>query len=187
MKIRKYCSKDFEDVRRICRETCSDENLLRHDTVLCTKYADYYTEAEPEHIWILADDSDRAQGYILCCPDWQHYRKSWKEEYLSRIRGNGIYYRLLQAHTMLEVKSMGKKGYPAHLHIDISPEFQRCGGGSGMMTALLSQLREEGVPGIYLGCGISNEVGNSFYRKYGFTLFESSLGRNVYVMDLKKD
>lgn len=185
MKIRKYCSKDYQDVRRICRETCEDEKLLAHDTVLCTKYADYYTETEPEHIWILADDSDRAQGYILCCPDWKRYRQAWKSEYFGRIRGNGIVYDLLQYFTMHEVKSMGGKGYPAHLHIDISPAFQRIGGGSAMMTALLGQLRDEGVPGIYLGCGVKNTTGNSFYRKYGFRLLECSLGRNIYVMDLK--
>ena len=184
MIVRKYCSKDFEDVRRICRETCSDEKLLVHDTVLCTKYADFYTETEPEHIRILADDSDRAQGYLLCCPDWQEYRKAWKDEYFSRIKGNGVFYLLLQTHTMLEVKSMGRKGYPAHLHIDISPDFQHSGGGSAMMTALLNQLRAEGVQGIYLGCGVKNTVGNSFYRKYGFRLLKCSLGRNIYVMDL---
>lgn len=184
MIVRKYNPKDSEDVRRICRETCSDEKLLAHDTVLCTKYADYYTETEPGHIWILADDSDRAQGYILCCPDWRRYREAWKKEYWSRIRGNGIVYNLLQTHTMLEVKSMGRKGFPAHLHIDISPDYQRSGGGSAMMSSLLGQLRDEGVSGIYLGCGIKNEVGNSFYRKYGFKLMNSSFGRNIYVYKL---
>lgn len=185
MNIRKYRPEDREDLRRICRETCSDEKLLAHDNYLCTKYSDYYTECEPEHIWVLADDDDRAQGYILCCPDRRRYRRAWREEYLRRIRGCGIVYRLLQAHSTWEIGHMGRRGYPAHLHIDISPSFQRAGGGSAMMSALLGQLKEEGVPGIYLGCGLDNEIGNSFYRHCGFRLYKKAIGRNIYTMDLQ--
>ena len=185
MRVRKYTPADKEALRQICRDTCSDEKLLAADNYLCTKYSDFYTETCPEHIRVLADEGDTARGYILCCPDWRQYRKAWRETYLRRIRGCGFVYKHLQYHSMWEIRHMGRRGYPAHLHIDIDPGFQRSGGGTAMMDALFGQLREEGVEGIYLGCGLDNEVGNSFYRHYGFTLYKKAIGRNIYTFKLK--
>ena len=60
------------------------------------------------------------------------------------------------------------KKYPAHLHIDILPEYQRMGLGSQLMDTLTAHLRQKGVCGVMLGVGSKNEKGKSFYKKYGF-------------------
>ena len=181
MNIRPYEVRDREDIRRVCRETCSDEYLLSHDNVLCTKYADYYTDEEAAHIFVLADDADRAQGYILCCTDASRFVKKWRGEYLKRIRESKLYV-LMTLHTMWEVSMMARKGYKAHLHIDISPAFQRAGGGHRLVAALIEHLKAEGVGGVYLGCGKENAIGNAFYQKCGFELMTKGIFRNIYTM-----
>lgn len=184
MNVRPYEPRDREDVRRICRETCSDEYLLAHDNVLCTRYADYYTEQEAAHCFVLTDENDRAQGYILCCPDAYRFVRNWRREYFKRIR-ESLLYTLLTAHTLREVRRMARRGYSAHLHIDISPAFQRSGGGHALVNALLGHLKAEGVGGVYLGCGRENRVGNAFYRKCGFTLIKHGAFANIYTMKAK--
>lgn len=182
IKIRDFLPGDVEDVRRICRETCSDSFLLENTDVLYSKYADYYMFEEPEHICILADENDRAQGYVICSADPEKFRRRWKETYMSRIRGHGPVNTLFQYHTLLETRYMAKRGYPAHLHIDISPGFQHCGGGTRLIDALRKKLRVEGINGVYLGCAEANRVGMSFYRKYGFQVSHRYAGRTVFVI-----
>ena len=54
--------------------------------------------------------------------------------------------------------------YPAHMHIDILPEFQRKGWGSMLINALFDALRSQGAIGIHLGMARSNTGGRSFYE-----------------------
>lgn len=181
LSLRAYLPKDRDELRRICRETCSDEYLLSHENVLYTKYSDYYTESEAENIFVLADEDDRAQGYILCCADSRRYARLWRREYLKRLEGSGLY-KLMSLHTLWETGHMARRGFPAHLHIDISPAYQRMGGGHALVGALKEHLREKGVAGVYLGCGRSNAAGNAFYRKCGFTLYKKGAFRNIFTM-----
>lgn len=182
LSVRGFLPRDIEDVRRICRETCSDPFLLANEEVLYAKYADYYMFEEPEQICILADDSGRAQGYVLCSADPEKFRQRWKDDYMKRICGFGAVSSLMQRHTLLETRVMAKKGYPAHLHIDISPSFQHCGGGTMLVDALRQKLAAEGIPGVYLGCAEANVVGMSFYRRYGFKVSHRYAGRTVFVI-----
>lgn len=184
--VRPFEPKDTEDIHRICRETCSDSFLLANETVLYTKYADYYMQEEPEHLFVLADGADRAQGYVLCAADPEKYISLWKKKYLPRLRGFGHGCILLQYYTLFEVKRMAGKGYPAHLHIDISPEYQHAGGGTQLIHALRDRLRDDGVPGLYLGCSASNAVGTAFYTKYGFSVDHRFPGGRIFVIGTER-
>lgn len=64
--------------------------------------------------------------------------------------------------------------YPAHLHIDILPEYQRQGIGFQLMDTLTVHLREQGVPAVMLSVAGDNEKGKNFYRKYGFQVLEET-------------
>jgi ribosomal protein S18 acetylase RimI-like enzyme len=57
--------------------------------------------------------------------------------------------------------------YPAHLHINLLPEYQRGGIGGKLLSAYEDNLRKKGIPGYHLGVAASNQVGISFYRKQG--------------------
>lgn len=182
MKVRAYREEDRPELERVCLETCEDPSLRARTELLYLKYLDYFVAEEPEHVFVLADETDRAQGYILCCARSGHFREKWNRDYFPKLKPYGRWERLLQRHTLLETRLMAALRYPAHMHIDISPAFQRGGGGRALLGALCEKLRDEGVEGLYLGCGESNAAGNAFYRKNGFRLHHRYGGRNVYVL-----
>ena len=181
MKVRAYRTDDRQDLERVCLETCEDPALREHTELLYLKYLDYFVTEEPEHVFVLEDETDRAQGYILCCARGRRFREAWRRDFFPRLRAYGWKETLLQRHTLLETRLMEALHYPAHMRIDISPAFQRKGGGRQLLDALCSRLREEGIEGLHLGCGEANTAGNAFYRKTGFRVHHRCGGRNVYV------
>ena len=46
--------------------------------------------------------------------------------------------------------------YPAHLHIDLLPGYQRAGHGRALMTRLLASLAGKGVSAVHLGMVTAN-------------------------------
>lgn len=59
-------------------------------------------------------------------------------------------------------------GYPAHLHIDLLPEYQRMGHGRELMRAFLDALRDKGVPAVHLSMVTENTPARAFYDRLGF-------------------
>ncbi len=168
--IRSYQPKDKEDVRAVCIETgpgaAAQAGPAR--TMLLTSYCDYYIECEPQNCFVVADDDDRAVGYILCAQDCRAYRARFLREYAPRLKGLPFFMRAECRASAFLPKLLAKK-YPAHLHIDISEEYQRRGLGSQLMNALTAQLRAKGIPGVLLVVGAGNKKGRNFYGKYGFS------------------
>lgn len=60
------------------------------------------------------------------------------------------------------------KEYPAHLHIDILPEYQRQGLGRKLMEALWAKLKDDGIPGVHLIMWSKNYEAKKFYLRIGF-------------------
>lgn len=60
--------------------------------------------------------------------------------------------------------------YPAHLHIDLLPEWQGLGHGRRLMAALLDGLRAAAVPAVHLGMVSTNTAARAFYDRLGFHL-----------------
>ena len=164
--IRPYQPKDKENVRHVCAETgpaaARAEGPVR-DFIL-TAFCDYYAECEPHNSFVIADDHDEAVGYIFCGEDFKAYHRRFVGEYVTRLKGLGR----VKCRFSAELPRWLVKGYPAHLHIDILPGFQRMGLGSQLMDALTAHLRAKGIPGVMLGVGSDNEKGLNFYAKYGF-------------------
>ena len=185
MRIRPYQPSDFEGIRNICLVTCHDPFLLEHTEVLWTKYADYYTLKEPGNIFVAVDDDDTVKGYVLCSTDPELYRSTWKNVYRPVLKGKGFLNNALQRFTEWEIGRMKKRGYSAHLHIDLHPDIQRMGIGTQLMDALIAHLREKSTDGVYLGCSTGNPGGNAFYQKYGFTLLKKIPACNLYGYKLK--
>ena len=58
---------------------------------------------------------------------------------------------------------------PAHMHIDILPEYQRQGWGKKMIGELVRVLRDEkGLEGLWLGLDPRNAAAKKFYERLGF-------------------
>jgi ribosomal protein S18 acetylase RimI-like enzyme len=58
--------------------------------------------------------------------------------------------------------------YPAHLHIDLLPAYQRAGHGRVLMTQFLQALGVQGVPAVHLGMLSANTRARAFYDRMGF-------------------
>ena len=164
--IRPYQPKDKENVRSVCIQTGPEVALQpgRARQMLLTTYCDYYIECEPHNCFVIADDSDEAVGYILCAEDYRGYRERFLREYAPRVKG----LRRVECQGAARLPKLFVKSHPAHLHIDILPDYQRMGLGSKLMDTLTAQLRAKGIPGVMLGVGASNTKGRNFYNKYGF-------------------
>ena len=158
---------DIQDMENICLST-ADEKLkktfMRRENTLFL-YNRYYTRAGSENCFVAADENDRAVGYIICAENCREYIKSFYANELKRISGVGS-----RASAALESASqmIFYRHYPAHLHIDILPEYQGGGTGTKLMSTLLSHLREKRVRGVMLGVASCNERAIGFYEKQGF-------------------
>lgn len=184
MIIRKYESKDFDDVRYTClnSDELADEGNLA-EFVLHT-FCDYYLEREPENCFVL-DDDGRAVGYIICAENYDSYKEIFDKDYLplNKNLGDDLYKWACES-TVLQNKY--KADYPAHLHIDLLPPYQRQGWGGKLLEALFAHLKSKGIKGVMLTTGTENIKGGNFYKKYGFEILEV-LGTDVaYGMKLNK-
>lgn len=172
MRIRPYAPRDREALRAICLATATprvyEDAALREWILLM--YNEYYTACEPQTCFVAANDADEAVGYAICAPDYARYRLRFLR-YLPRIWRRSR--KAAKNWLFHPVEGRFAKEYPAHLHIDILPEYQRLGLGHLLLDALTEKLRQRGVAGVMLGCGARNEAGNAFYAKYGFTRLDA--------------
>lgn len=182
--VRPYEERDREDVRRICLETSGLPTENEKDRkFLFYMYNDYYTEFEPESCFVLTDDNDVAQGYVLCAKSFDSYAEIMAKFYLPRILQLSHKYSLMARYEMF-LHGLFKKKYPAHLHIDISPDFQGKGGGTALVTALKEHLRDNGVKGLMLSAGEGNRGAIAFYKKNGFKTVNSILGSRIMAFEI---
>jgi ribosomal protein S18 acetylase RimI-like enzyme len=59
-------------------------------------------------------------------------------------------------------------GYPAHLHIDLPPPYQRKGHGRALVRTFLDALRAKDVGAVHLSMVTANTAARAFYDRVGF-------------------
>ncbi len=185
MQIRKYEKKDRENVRFVCLYSDGFEEMSE-DTknFILSTYCDYYIEKEPCNCFVAADENDRAIGYVICSESFDRFIEIFNNEYFTRISEEDTACRNYAKESTVPLEKY-KNEYPAHLHIDILPEYQRMGIGHKLLDALFEHIKADGVRGIMLTMSALNEKGASFYNKYGFTLMEENNGTLVYGKKIK--
>lgn len=169
--IRGYQEADRVQVQEICIATGGTifEQKEMQDLLL-TAFCNYYIEQEPENCFV-AVDGDHVVGYILCARDCGVWAETFEENYVTKAPVDGL--KMFYKGTMdMPQKHAGE--YPAHLHIDILPEYQRMGIGFKLMDALISHLKALGVSGLMLSVAGDNTKGKNFYGKYGFSVLEQT-------------
>ena len=165
--IRKYKTTDREAVQYVCLATSVGTSApMKLTRYILAMYCNYYIDNEPENCFVLADDTDRAVGYIICSSDFYKFASGYKNNYLHEIRCTGIWNTIV-ARGEIAVHSLFKKSYPAHLHIDILPEYQHMGFGTRLTDTLMEHLKSSGCKGLHLICDTGNTDGVNFYKKYG--------------------
>ncbi|NLX93507.1 MAG: GNAT family N-acetyltransferase [Clostridiales bacterium] len=175
-RVRPYECKDQPAVQGVCIATGpANANKPEVRARLLACFCDYYVEKEPENCFVLADDDANAVGYILCAENFGRYYTAFCKEYVGRARQGGLVNGISAWFTTLPQHFYAKK-YPAHLHIDILPAYQRQGWGTVLMDTLTNHLRAKKIPAVMLVVGAGNKKGISFYKKYGFVQVKNIFG-----------
>ena len=119
-----------------------------------------YVTLEPEHAHVLDDGTGAAVGYVLGTADTARFAQRYRDEWLPATAGRYPEPRtrpsppttvLLLHHHPERMVLPALADYPAHLHIDLLPEWQGQGQGRGLIGAFLAGLREAGVAKVHLG------------------------------------
>jgi ribosomal protein S18 acetylase RimI-like enzyme len=182
MEIRGYRPSDLPAVYDICVRTAAAGSDARghyaSDLLMGDVFAAPYVTAEPEHAHILDDGTGRAVGYILGTADTSRfvgwYRDTWIPATADRCPvpadppvtpDDGI---LALHHNPERMLVPQLADHPAHLHIDVLPQWQGNGQGRALMERFLAGLRAAGVPRVHLGMSTSNTNARAFYDRVGF-------------------
>lgn len=174
--IRPFEEKDKENVRFVCLNSEGECQMTPDEQMyILTTYCNYYIENEGRNCFVAVDDNDEAIAYIICTEDFDSYRKIFVKEYIPRLDENMIVWggnarQGADGSTKLQEKY--KNDFPAHLHIDVLPEYHRQGIGHRLVDTLAAHLKSKGVKGVMLTVGAGNARGQAFYNKYGFEFIE---------------
>ncbi len=184
MIIKKFEPQYADDVRNVCINTGPESaktDPAVHNYILNT-FCNYYIEQEPDNAFVLVDESNTAQGYVLCAADFKLYVKNFKP-YLKEI---GKTDKKLRINAIAEIlgHSFFSLKYPAHLHIDINSDFTGGGNGTKLISALTESLKAKGVKGLMLIVGNQNVRAVNFYYKNGFEKIFSAFGGTVMAKEL---
>lgn len=179
--IRPYRPEDRAAVYDICVRTGHEGGDARHlytdHDLLPDNFAGPYAHLEPGLAFVV-DDGTRAVGYIVGTADTAAFVRRFRAEWLPRLEhrhpkpsGPPVtpdeeMADLLRRPERMIVPELA--GYPAHLHIDLLPEYQRRGYGRELMGCLLDALAARGVGAVHLGMVTANTAARAFYDRMGF-------------------
>ena len=193
--VRKAENGDTAAITEICFLTL-DSNDERFREIAGLHWAIPYLRYEIEHCFTVVGGENKPLGYILSSPNAEEFRKQFRprmKKELSRAfrkqwrnLSPGLFIREYLESTRYIDTLPGKleKEYPAHLHINIHPDYQGLGLGVMLIDALREHLREIGCPGIHLGVGKKNSGAIRFYERNGFRLLKNSFEVLYYGIKL---
>lgn len=180
---RAYHSDDRDALADICVRTADnggDSRQLYPDLELMPAiFAAPYAYLEPDLAFVIDDGTGRAVGYILGTADTPafvtEFRKRWLplvEDRYPRPEGppqspSDEMIGLLHNPERMVLPELAR--HPAHLHIDLLPDWQRKGYGRELMRTFLAALKAKGVEGVHLSMLTANTPARAFYDRLGFT------------------
>ncbi|KAF2269074.1 GCN5-related N-acetyltransferas-like protein [Lojkania enalia] len=183
--------RDFDSCIRIFKATI--DKAIDHEparTIGSYIWCRPYLLLSPETCFVLDDGSGEAVGYIIGTASTTHFASRWKSDFVPTVprdvvspvgaetAGNedelgrewmrkAVYdadcSMLIGSNTLMEE-------YPAHLHIDILPQYTGREYGQKMMAAFLEKMEELGAKGVHLGMVRWNHGARRFYERLGFQL-----------------
>ncbi len=185
--IRRMRADDIKDVEYVCRMTAGELSI--NDEVVGNRmakmFSTYYARECYDSCFVLVDETDKAVGYVLCEPDYRRFQKLFRkidvpEIYKLDKKSGRRSWLFPIPYTFYGIK------YPAHLHIDLLPEYQNSGYGSKMIQMLLEDLKSKNVKGVMLIAGIWNYGAIRFYKRNGFKTIFKGFGENIMAINLTK-
>ncbi|MEI5522222.1 GNAT family N-acetyltransferase [Streptomyces brasiliscabiei] len=180
--VRPYRPEDHDALHEICVRTAHNGGdsrpHYRDPDVFPAAFAGPYAHLEPELTFVLDDGRGQAVGYILGTADTVAFVAEYRAKWLPLVEGRfpaptgppvgpdeGIV-RLLHHPERMILPELAP--YPAHLHIDLLPDWQGRGHGRALMQTFLRALHDAGVPSVHLSMLTSNTPARAFYDRLGF-------------------
>ncbi|MGW7266084.1 GNAT family N-acetyltransferase [Streptomyces sp. NPDC054842] len=180
--VRPYRPQDRAAVEDICVLTAHNGGdsrpHYRDPGIFPAAFALPYVELEPDLAFVLDDGRGQAVGYVVGAADTARFAETFRAKWLPRVAdryplpsgppasADQAIVALLHDPERMVFPEMA--AYPAHLHIDLLPEWQGRGHGRALMRALLAALRDKGVPAVHLVMVTANTRARAFYDRLGF-------------------
>ncbi len=184
--IRLYRPEDGEAMADICMRTAElggDARALYEDQALMPNiFALPYAYLAPDLAFVLDDGTGNAVGYVVATADTPRFVKEFRERWLPLVADrhpapagepatrDEMMAALLHWPERMIVPEIA--GYPAHLHIDLLPDYQGRGYGRRLMFTLLDALAKTGSPRVHLGMVTENVKARAFYDRVGFHVLD---------------
>ncbi|KAI0375695.1 acyl-CoA N-acyltransferase [Pilatotrama ljubarskyi] len=179
---------DSSALNRICLLTGdagkSAEPLHKYGELIGLVYAEPYAHLPTTFGFVMIDlaKGEEVVGYVLGSYDTRAFEHHALEEWYPHVRSKYSYppetnegateadKRYINIlHNPPRAAEAQVNFSPAHLHIDILPEYQRQGWGRRLIARAVSYLRQErGLSRLWLGIDPRNEGAKRFYEKLGF-------------------
>ena len=186
--IRRYRASDRDDVYDVCVRTGAAGQDARGrystDSLLGDIYAGPYLHIAPEHAYVL-DNGERSVGYVIGTPSTREFVAAYLADWLPRMRGT--YAPPAETPASDEERKLADmfgpehmlrpelEPHPAHLHINLLPDYQGAGHGREMMATFLDSVAAVGARSCHLTVRAANTGALRFYDKLG--------GRRIEVAD----
>lgn len=174
-----------------------------------------YVSVTPATCFVLDDGSGRVVGYCIGTADTTFFAQRWRDVFtpvvdpklvpkpelqtgdalMERDDIKGFRRAVYNAEcSMLQAWPQILQQYPAHMHIDILPEYHRKGYGRTLINTFFQKVKSLGADGVHLDMLRSNTTAQAFYANIGFTMCPQVLdggasgfpGVNGVVMTLVK-
>lgn len=179
---RPYRPDDLADLADICVRTADNGGDSRHlypdHELMPSIFATPYVHLEPDLAFVIDDGGGRAVGYILGTADTPHFVTEFRKRWLPLVedrypRPDGAprtpsdeMMALLHDPERMVLPELAR--HPAHLHIDLLPDWQRKGYGRELMSTFLAALRAKGAGAVHLSMLTANTPARAFYDRLGF-------------------
>jgi GNAT superfamily N-acetyltransferase len=179
--IRPYASADLPAVYDICVRTAHNgddaRGIYRTDDLLPDFFAGPYLQLSPELAFVL-DVGAVPVGYVVGTADTAGFALQYRQEWIPRLAHRypeGIGEPTTPDEAMIAVHYNPERmllpevaAYPAHLHIDLLPEYQRKGYGRALMVTMLAALVAAGAEAVHVAMVTANTGARVFYDRLGF-------------------
>ncbi|MGV9452791.1 GNAT family N-acetyltransferase [Streptomyces sp. NPDC003635] len=180
--VRPYRPEDQPALEDICVRTAHQGGDSRphyaDPAVFPATFATPYVHLEPELAFVLDDGQGQAVGYVLGTADTPRFAAEFRTKWLPKVAfrhpapkgpprtpDETIADLLHRPERMVLPELIA---YPAHLHIDLLPEWQGKGHGRSLMRTFLQALDDRGVPAVHLVMATANTRARAFYDRMGF-------------------
>jgi len=194
--VRSYQSQDREAVRQMACDTADMgepvENFFGDRGVVADLLTRYYTDYEPGSLWV-AEYERKVIGYLTGCLNTRRYFRVMVWSLLPRVVIKSILRGVfLRQDTWRLFRASIRTGwiggfrwhipldkYPGHLHVNVEKGFRSQNVGKRLVRRFIEQVKEVGLPGIYLAVREDNVGGRKFFEHLGF--IELSRYTTVYA------